>query len=149
MALAFVDANIFIYAAGRPHELKAPCLAVLQLVSEAPTSFVTSSEVLQELMHYYLSKGLRSQGLQVVESCAELMEGRIEAVSGQDVLVAYRAAAASSLRAEARDWLHNTVAARLGVSHIVSADEHFDHLPGPPRLDPRHIASWRSLFTAE
>ncbi len=52
---AFIDANVPIYAAGRDHGNKAPCAQGLMMATEHPRSFVTDVEVLQELLHCYLS----------------------------------------------------------------------------------------------
>ncbi len=43
----FLDANVPIYAAGRPHRLKEPCAQVLMLAAERPEAFLTDAEVLQ------------------------------------------------------------------------------------------------------
>lgn len=53
----FLDANVPIYAAGRPHALKEPCVEVLTRVAERPQAFITDAEVLQELLHRYLALG--------------------------------------------------------------------------------------------
>ena len=51
----FLDTNVPIYAAGRPHALKKPCAQILMLVAERPHAFLTDAEVLQELLHRYLA----------------------------------------------------------------------------------------------
>ena len=53
----FIDANVPIYAAGGDHPYKEPCSRILRMAAEEPQSFVTDSEVLQELMHRYLVRG--------------------------------------------------------------------------------------------
>ena len=58
MSLAvFIDANVPIYAAGGDHPYKEPCAQILRMAAEEPQSFVSDSEVLQELMHRYLASG--------------------------------------------------------------------------------------------
>ena len=51
--VAFIDANIPIYAAGRKHPYREPCVRVLAAVSNNPEAFVTDAEVFQEIMHHY------------------------------------------------------------------------------------------------
>ena len=53
----FIDANVPIYAAGRPQALKEPCARLILLIAEQPAAFVTDAEILQELLHYYRSRG--------------------------------------------------------------------------------------------
>ncbi len=75
MALARIDANVPIYAAGRTHPLKGPCASVLQLVAETPARFRTDAGVLQELLHYYLRRGFKPDGLQVVRGSPSCWRG--------------------------------------------------------------------------
>ena len=63
---AFLDTNIPMYAAGREHPHKEPFIQILRLVASSPNSFVTSTEVLQELIHYYLSAGRWELGFRVL-----------------------------------------------------------------------------------
>ncbi len=46
----FIDADIPIYAAGSAHPLKDPAIRILRLAAQHPESFLTSAEVLQELI---------------------------------------------------------------------------------------------------
>ena len=139
----FVDTNIPIYAAGRPHPLKLPCTQILELIAEKPHGFVTDAEVLQELLHRYLNLRLwPDPGLVVVENFALLMRSRVEAVSDIDVLAAAHSVHAFP-RLSARDLLHLSIAQRTGALAIVSADRDFDGLPHMERLDPTDFERWR------
>jgi predicted nucleic acid-binding protein len=139
----FVDTNIPIYAAGKPHPLKAPCSEVLELIAQYPSAFVTDAEVLQELLHRYLSLKLwPNPGLIVVERFEVLMRGSIEAVGSHDVLVAARSAHAFP-GLSARDLLHLAVARRVGSPAIITADGDFERLPGIDRLAPQDVLTWR------
>ena len=51
---AFIDANVPIYAAGRDHPYREPCIRVLAAVNDNPEAFVANAEVFQEIMHHYL-----------------------------------------------------------------------------------------------
>jgi len=142
--MTFVDANVPIYAAGRAHPLKEPCVQVLLLVAEHPESFVTDAEVLQELLPRYLALRLWPQGREAFHRFSEILHDRIEAVQADDV---QRAAILASTHQKlgARDLLHADVMHRLGVRRIVSADTGFDLLPQVERLDPAQASNWRSL----
>jgi predicted nucleic acid-binding protein len=143
MSLLFVDTNIPIYAAGRPHSLKEPCSEVLKLIAWRPHAFVTSAEVLQELLHRYLSLKLwPDPGQIVVEQFELLMRSRTEAVGAGDVLAAARSANGFP-GLSARDLLHLAVARRVGSSSIVTADRDFEGLSGIERLDPSELPVWR------
>jgi predicted nucleic acid-binding protein len=52
--MIFVDSNVFIYAVGRPHALKAEAQNFFTAAGREGKRLVTSAEVLQELLHVYL-----------------------------------------------------------------------------------------------
>ena len=138
----FLDANVPIYAAGRPHRLKEPSSQVLMVAAERPASFVTDAEVLQELLHRYLALRLWPQGKEVFHRFADLMRERVEPVQAADVEQAARLADEYP-ELGARDLLHAAVMRRLGVRRLVSADAGFDRLSGLERLDPAGVEKWR------
>ncbi len=143
----FVDANVPIYAAGRVHPLKEPCIQVLLLAAEHPRAFVTDAEVLQELLHRYLALRLWPQGRGAFQRFSEILQERVEAVQAVDV---QHAAGLANTHQElgARDLLHAAVMHRLGVGRIISSDTGFDRLPGIERLDPAQESSWRHLVVS-
>ena len=138
---AFIDANVPIYASGRKNPNKEPCVRILMMAAENPSSFVTDAEVLQELMHRYLSLRRWALGREVLQGFADLMQGRIEPVHGGDTLLATRLADTHT-GISARDLLHTAVMQRLGTDRIISADADFDRLPGVTRLDPARVREW-------
>ena len=140
---AFIDTNVPIYAAGRAHPLKEPCIQVLLLAAEHPQAFVTDAEVLQELLHRYLSLHIWPHGREAFLRFSELMQERVEAVQAVDV---HNAACLADTHEElgGRDLLHAAVMQRLGLRHIISADTGFDRLPEMERLDPARVAEWQS-----
>ena len=144
---AFIDANVPIYASGRPHPNKEPCLRILRLVAEQPWSFVTDVEVLQELLHRYLSSERWALGREVLLGFAEVMHDRIEPVVEQDMHLAVRLGD-DYPDVSARDLVHAAVMERLGASRIISADTDFDRLPGLTRLDPADVGEWRDAVLA-
>ena len=138
---AFIDANVPIYAAGRAHPLKEPCVQILLLAAEHPQAFMTDAEVLQELLHRYLSLRLWPLGREAFHWFCELMEERIEAVHAVDVQYAAGLADAHQ-ELGGRDLLHASVMQRLGLRRIISADTGFDRIPEIERLDPAQLGDW-------
>jgi predicted nucleic acid-binding protein len=143
----FLDANIPIYAAGRPHPLKLPCLHVLRLVGIRPSAFTTDAEVLQELIHVYLGRADWNLGRVTFDLFAHLMHGRVEPMLATDVKHA-AALAGQHGRLSARDLIHLAVMARVGATRIVSTDRGFDGIANVQRLDPADVAVWRELIAA-
>jgi predicted nucleic acid-binding protein len=139
----FIDANVPMYAVGRPHEMKEPCRQVLALLGQYPEAFATDAEVLQEMVHRFRTSVSWQVGLAQVESFAAAMRGRIEPLQGEDVLEAVRIARRYP-RLSARDLVHVAVMLRVGIATVVSADADFDDVAEIDRLDPRDVAVWRA-----
>lgn len=143
--LIHIDANIPIYAAGRPHPLKASCQEIVKIVAASPQVFTTDAEVLQALLHYYRAGQNWLQGQAVFAAFAALTAGRIASILDTDVVQA-AALAGTYAQLSAHDLLHVAVMLRLGATHIASADKDFDSVPGIHRLDPGQITTWRVEF---
>lgn len=140
--MIFVDANIPMYASGRPHTLRQPSIAALELLAERPSAFITDAEVLQELLHRYTSLNAWSQGRAVFDRFAALMQGRIEPMYAADVVQA-AVLANQYPNLSSRDLIHVAVMERLGCTAIVTADRGFDRVAGVERLDPADVEEWR------
>lgn len=142
----FLDTNIPIYAAGTPHRLREPSRRVLRLASDYSNRVITSAEVLQELMHRYLSIRRWDHGRGVLSRFGRVMRGRIEPIYGQDVLQA--AILADQYQGiDARDLLHLAVMKRVGCTRIATADVAFDRIEGIERLDPMRVEEWAPTIT--
>jgi predicted nucleic acid-binding protein len=130
-----------VFAAGKPHPLREPCLQILELVERYPSAFRTDAEVLQELLHRYRTSSELPAELAILSRFAALMDGRIEPLLAEDVLRA-AALAPDYPRLSARDLVHLALMERLGVERMASADAGFDGIPWLARLDPLALDSW-------
>ncbi len=138
---AFIDANVPIYASGRESPYKQPCARVLMMAAERPMSFVTDAEVVQELLHRYLSSGRWALGREVLHGFVEVMRDRIEPVYAEDLRLAARLAD-SHPNISDTNLLHAAVMRRVGANQIISSDADFDRLPDITRLDPAQVEVW-------
>jgi len=145
--LIFLDANIPMYAAGRAHPLKQPCIDVLTLAARHPATFVTDAEVFQEILHRYRAIGRWPEGEQLFQRFAALMQGRIVDVQFADLQAAV-ILANTYPGLDARDLLHLAIMRRVSSSAIVTADAAFDRVAGIRRLNPAMLAQWRRLVEA-
>lgn len=141
----FVDANVAIYAAGREHPLKEPSKEILRLAAAHPQYFFTDAEVLQELLHRYLSLRMWPTGKAVIRGFADVMHGSVEAVRAEDVEKATGLADEHFPELSSRDLLHAAVMLRVGSESIATADKSFDRLAGEgiERLDPAEVVNWK------
>ncbi|MBI2486435.1 MAG: type II toxin-antitoxin system VapC family toxin [Deltaproteobacteria bacterium] len=139
----FIDANIPMYAVGVEHPLKAPCVDILEAIAQGRLMAVTDVEVLQELLHRYTALGQRERAVEVCRLFLKVVP---------DVLPVTRKSFEQAMELhlrfphlQARDSLHAAVMLEHKISHIISADRHFDGFPGIIRLDPSQFGS--SSFT--
>lgn len=134
MKRVFIDANVPMYAAGREHPLKAPCLRILEAAATGRVAAVTDAEVLQEILHRYASIGHRDKGAEVAELFLQVVRDVLP-VTREDMVQAislYRRCP----EVQARDAVHAAVMQNNGVMMIITADRHFDRLVGLRRVDP-------------
>jgi predicted nucleic acid-binding protein len=130
----FVDANIFIYAAGREHSAKAASVRLLREIGARHVDATTDTEVLQELLCRYRRTGAAQDGLQLCDQVLEVI-GDIRPVAKADIVVARRLLAEHPA-IEPRDAVHAAVMLNHGLTHLYSYDHHFDQIPGLTRLEP-------------
>lgn len=144
--------------------LKEPCKEVLELASRYTGAFYADAEVLQEMLHRYLSLRRWPEGKQIIGDFETVMRGSEEDVRAGDVVLASElvdrllgsdsadspsSAPSTDFRLATRDFLHAAVMMHTGSSRIVSADKDFDELKseGIIRLDPAEVKHWRTEIT--
>jgi hypothetical protein len=116
----FVDTNVFMYAVGREHPLRPEAEAFFLEHVESRTPLVTSSEVLQEILHAYLPV----RRLTTLDAALELATSRTQQIwnlEAEDVVTARRLVTRHP-GLGARDLLHLACCTRRGVSRIRTFD---------------------------
>ena len=119
--MIFVDTNVFMYAVGREHPLRAPAQRFFEAsVEPGHAPLVTSAEVLQELLHAYLAAGRGD----VLDDALHLVRSTVATVlpvEPEDVLFA-RDLAADLPALGARDLLHVATCRRRGIDTAKTFD---------------------------
>lgn len=132
--LFFLDANIIMYCLGTEHPLKAPCLRVVEQIREGRFLVCTSIEVQQETPHRYYRQQRQDMG----DTDYRLLTGLCYVV--HPVTLADMERAFSILHEvpdiNVRDAVHAAVMLNNGLTHILSADDHFDRIAGITRVAP-------------
>jgi hypothetical protein len=134
--LTFLDANVFMYAAGAPHPLKEPCLRILADVETGALAAVTYVEVMQELLYRYSHIGLADKGILL---CREILQYplNILPVVRRDVEVALDLYAQyGSTGLKPRDAIHVATMQSNQITQLIRTDKDFDPLKFLTRIDP-------------
>lgn len=137
-AMIFIDTNIFLYAAGKDHPLRAPCQTFLQHVITGKIAAVTSSEVIQELLYVLTRRGLRTEAVTLANQVLQLFPELLP-VTREDMDATCEILQAMPT-VSVRDAVHIGTMRNHGLERIISADHHFDSIPGIERIDP---ATWK------
>jgi predicted nucleic acid-binding protein len=134
VARLFLDANVFLYALGADSPHRALCRDVLQAVGQGKLDGITSSEVLQEILHVRARRVSVADAASAVRAAAELV-AEVLPVTSHDVLDA-----CSLLEVHAslgaRDALHAAVMKNSQLHVLVSVDRDFDVIPDLKRIEP-------------
>lgn len=121
--MIFVDANVFMYAVGQPHPLKRVAREFFSEARRSNAILLTSAEVLQEMMHVYLSR----RRLVALSDAMALVEDTVSDVwslDKEDVELARQLYEGYSMLS-ARDLCHLASCIRRGVSEIKTFDQAF------------------------
>ena len=132
----FLDACIFMYAAGAPHPYKDPCVQILTDLEMGRLVAAVNTEIIQEILYRYSHIGLADKGLQLSRDILRYSL-TILPVTEEDIRLAmelYDAHRAGGVKP--RDVIHAATMQRSGISRILSTDKHFDQLGMVMRIDP-------------
>ena len=135
--MILLDANIFIYAMGRPHPYKYPCLRIVAELEGSLHGYLTNTEVLQEILHIFVRRGEREHGARRVREIIDSVEEVIP-IGGEEIYIASRLLIQYP-RLDARDAVHAAVVQLHGLEGVVSADKGFDVIRGITRFDPMEM----------
>ncbi len=130
--MIFVDANVPMYLVGGEHPNKVDTQRVLERLASEQRHLVTSSEVLQEVMHRYISADRRDWIEHAFNAMRTIVDD-VLAVEEADVLAAKDLVLAYQ-RLSARDAVHAAVMRRHQITEILSFDSGFDTVAGITRL---------------
>jgi uncharacterized protein len=130
----FLDSNVFLYAVGADSPHRDACRSVLQGVGQGTLDGVTSSEVLQEILHVRSRRVGVADATSAVRAAASLV-AEVLPVTSRDVLEACRLLESHSSLG-ARDALHAAVMKNSLVHVLVSVDRDFDRIADLKRIEP-------------
>jgi uncharacterized protein len=130
--IVFIDSNIPMYVAGRPHPLREPSVRLLEAVQRNEIEGCTSAEVLQEILYRYSGLSRLDLMRQVydlfVSICPRVFDvTRADTDRARDLLTDARGLSA-------RDAVHAAVMLNHGVEWIASFDSGFDGVSGIRRF---------------
>lgn len=132
----FIDTSVIMYAAGAEHPHRAACRRVLERVADGSLQGVTSTEVVQEILHRF-GGGRREIGQRMALGVLDLFDDLIPidrpAIAGTVSLFA------DHPQLSARDALHVATCVNRSIGEIVSVDRGFDSVAEVRRIEPSEL----------
>lgn len=136
----FIDSAVFMYAAGAEHDLRGPCQAVLRGAVARQIDAVTSADVVQEVLHRYLSIRQFTVGIGATREILTVFSPVLP-VTHEVMARVPDLADRYADRLAARDLVHLASCIEAGIDRIVTTDRGFDHTSEVRRVDPRELAA--------
>ena len=130
--MILVDSNVPMYLVGASHPHKTDAQHILERLVADRERLVTDAEVLQEILHRYVSIGRR----EAIQRAFDALLAVVDDVFTIDRSVVERAKSLVLAYAtlSARDAIHVASMQRHDCRHIISFDSGFDLIPGLTRL---------------
>jgi hypothetical protein len=128
----FVDSNIPMYLVGAHHPHKADAKRWLEELVSGRERLVTDAEVLQEILHRYVSIARPD----AIQPAFNALLGVVDEVFSVDQAAVERAKGIvlGQKSLSARDAVHIALMQIHGIKRILSFDRGFDGFPGITRL---------------
>ncbi|MYC36231.1 MAG: type II toxin-antitoxin system VapC family toxin [Chloroflexi bacterium] len=137
--MLLLDANIAMYAEGREHRYQQPCKRVMELAKANSSDYCVDTEILQEILYVYYSRGETDRGIGVAQDILGMFPTIIP-ITTAEITIAMRLMS-ETRRLSARDAIHAAVVINHNLEGIVSADQDFVRIPGLRRFDPIEVAA--------
>lgn len=135
--MKLIDANVVIYAIGRPHPFRESCRRILADSYSGRLEANVNVELLQEVLHYYHRQGATDIGLRL---CRDLMTGfRAPFLVNRETVRIAADLLSRHPQIQSRDAFHAAVVFENGLEGIISADRGFDGIFGLKRFDPLEL----------
>jgi predicted nucleic acid-binding protein len=135
----FIDTAVIMYAGGAEHPLRNPCGRIIKGVADGDIDAVTSAEVIQEILHRFISVRRpdtgRAQAIDALDVFAPVLpitHALMRRVP--DLAIRYPSLAA-------RDLVHVATCIHEGITDIVSPDRGFDQVAEVRRIDPAALGA--------
>jgi uncharacterized protein len=134
----FIDTAVVMYANGSDHPLREACRSIMTRIGDGELEATTSSEVVQEILHRFVSLRRPEIGIAMVQLTMEVFAPVLPITHALMRRVPELAARYPSL--SARDLVHVATCIHEGISEIITPDRGFDQVVELRRIDPMSFA---------
>ena len=132
----FIDVNVFMYAAGKQHRYKTPCIQILKDIEDNHLITNINTEIIQELLYRYHYINLADKGITL---CKNILRYPINIlpVTKTDIILSIELFDLYKDKGlKPRDCIHAATMKNNAIIKVISADKDFDELDFIKRIDP-------------
>lgn len=134
--LAFIDVNVFMYAAGKPHPYKDPCIQILSDVENSILSALVNTEIFQELLYRYYHIKIAEKGIELCRNILQL-PFKIMPITEKDIRLEIDLFESYQNKGlKPRDAIHAATMKNNNINKIITADKDFDLIDFIQRIGP-------------
>ena len=130
--MILIDSNVPMYIVGASHPNKVAALRILEKTIMDRQRLVTDAEVLQEILHRYIS----IKRSEVIQPAFDALLALVDSVLSvdQETVIEAKQIVLGYPKLSARDALHLAVMRLHGIDRILSFDSGFDGIRGITRI---------------
>jgi len=130
----FIDTAVVMYANGTTHPLREACRSIMIRVGDGQLEAVTSVEVVQEILHRFISIRRPGIGVEIARVTMDAFAPVLPITHALMRRVPDLAARYPSL--SGRDLVHVATCIHEGITEIITPDRGFDQVVELRRIDP-------------
>jgi predicted nucleic acid-binding protein len=134
----FIDTAVVMYANGANHPFREACRSIMIQVADGQLEATTSSEVVQEILHRFVSIRRPEIGIAMARVTMDAFAPVLPITHALMRRVPELAARYPSL--SARDLVHVATCIHEGIDEIITPDRGFDQVAELRRVDPMSFA---------
>ncbi|OGF54799.1 MAG: hypothetical protein A2Z21_09135 [Candidatus Fraserbacteria bacterium RBG_16_55_9] len=139
MAEFFLDASIPMYASGREHPYKRPCVWIMTEITEGRLEVAIDTEIVQEILYRYGALQQWAMGAMLASNLLDIVPVvyPIQLKEARRAIQLFQQYGPQGVTA--RDVIHVAGMQNNGLTQILSTDAHFDLVKEVKRLDPKAL----------
>lgn len=135
----FIDTAVIMHAAGAEHPLREPSRRVLSRIGNGDLDGVISVEVIQEILHRFISVRRSDVGYEQAKEAMDFFAPVLPITHALMRRIPDLALRYPTL--DARDLVHVATCIHEGIAEIISPDRGFDQVAELRRIDPTAFAA--------
>ncbi|MBI2315182.1 type II toxin-antitoxin system VapC family toxin [Candidatus Daviesbacteria bacterium] len=135
----YLDTNIFLYLSDKSSPYYLSCFKFIKFCKKEKILLLTSTETIQEIIHYSKNVKQVKEGLEAAKQTLQLLSGLLPI--DQSIIEIYLKYVSIYKNASSRDLIHLAVCLENKINKIVTFDKDFKKFKEITLLQPQDIGN--------